>query len=91
MTQPHPPPNPAPHQPEGTDPMTTIIPPRGDDADQVLNEKLRDALTPGFVAEFDPDEAQRAGAFVEDALSERDAADSAPDLEEAFTQRKAGK
>lgn len=42
----------------------------------VLLEKLTDAGTPGFQAEFDPDEAERAGAFYEDALSEQDALDS---------------
>lgn len=42
----------------------------------VLLEKLTDAGTPGFHAEFDPDEAERAGAFYEDALSEQDALDS---------------
>ena len=35
-----------------------------------LHEKLADAMTPGFQAELDPDEAEFAGAFVEDALSE---------------------
>jgi hypothetical protein len=54
------------------------------DADAALREKLLDALVPGFAAEFDPDEAQRAGAFAEDALSEADAADSAIDLEGAW-------
>ncbi|MDR8093143.1 hypothetical protein KPB05_37435 [Burkholderia gladioli] len=39
-------------------------------------EKLDDALTPGFVAEFAPAEADRAGAFREDALGERDAFES---------------
>ena len=43
-----------------------------------------DYVVPGFAAEFDPDEAQRAGAFAEDALSEADAADSAIDLEGAW-------
>ena len=38
-----------------------------------LHEKLMDALTPGCQIEFDPDEAFKAGAFVEDALSEQDA------------------
>ena len=38
-----------------------------------LHEKLMDALTPGCQIEFDPDEAFKAGAFVEDALSEEDA------------------
>jgi len=55
-----------------------------DDGDGALSEKLLDALVPGFAAEFDPDEAQRAGAFAEDALSEADAADSAIDLEGAW-------
>ena len=81
---------PGPKQPGETDAMTTTPYAPGQEPDQVIHEKLRDALTPGFAAEFDPDEAQRAGAFVEDALSEADALDSAPDLEEALTQRKIG-
>jgi hypothetical protein len=48
-------------------------------ADAALNEKLSDAMTPGFAAEFDPEEAERAGAFHEDALSEADALDSCID------------
>jgi len=44
-----------------------------------LHEKLADAMTPGFQAEFDPDEAECAGAFVEDALSEVAALDSVSD------------
>ena len=48
-----------------------------------LCEKLADPMTPGCQVEFDPDEAERAGAFVEDALSERDAAESAADLLDA--------
>lgn len=47
-----------------------------------LGEKLADAGTPGFQAEFDPEEATRAGAFVEDALSEQDAVASGDDLVE---------
>ena len=43
-------------------------------------EKLDDALTPGFSAEFDPEEAESAGAFSEDALSEEDAIESNIDL-----------
>jgi len=46
----------------------------------VLLEKLIDVGTPSFQAEFDPDEADRAGAFYEDALSEQDALDSDVDL-----------
>lgn len=52
---------------------------------EVLREKLADALTPGYQAEFDPDEAERAGAFEEDALSEADAMDSTDDLAESGT------
>ena len=40
---------------------------------QVLQEKLADAEIPGAQIEFDPDEAEKVGAFVEDALSEQDA------------------
>ena len=42
-------------------------------------EKLQDALTPGYQAEFDPAEAEAAGAFQEDALSEADAFASSHD------------
>ena len=38
----------------------------------VLQEKLADAEIPGAQIEFDPDEAEKVGAFVEDALSEED-------------------
>ena len=46
----------------------------------VIREKLMDAMTPGFQAEFDPEEAYQAGAFIEDALSEEDAMASDVDL-----------
>ncbi len=36
-------------------------------------------MTPGFQAEFDPAEAEAAGAFVEDAMTETDALDSTHD------------
>ncbi len=49
-------------------------------ADVVLREKLVDMTTPGYQVEFDPEEAERVGAFVEDALSEEDAADGNADL-----------
>ena len=48
------------------------------DRDTVI-DKLHDAQTPGYHAEFDPEEAESAGAFVEDALSEDDALDSVHD------------
>jgi hypothetical protein len=52
-------------------------------ASATLREKLIDALTPGYQVEFDPDEAEQAGAFVEDALSEEDAMESNADLMDA--------
>jgi hypothetical protein len=49
-------------------------------AADALNEKLNDAeMSPGYAVEFDPDEADRAGAFEEDALSEADALASSVD------------
>ena len=39
---------------------------------EVLQEKLADAEIPGAQIEFDPDEAEKVGAFVEDSLSEQD-------------------
>ena len=47
---------------------------------EVVRQKMADALTPGFQVEFDPAEAERVGAFVEDALSEQEAAASGDDL-----------
>lgn len=44
---------------------------------QIIESKFLDALTPGFEAEFTVDEAEEAGAFREDALSEHDAKESA--------------
>ena len=50
----------------------------------VVKQKLLDAQT-GFTPEFTPDEATLAGAFIEDALSAKEAADSTLDLE-AFNE-----
>lgn len=47
----------------------------------LIADKFTDAETPGYESEFSPDEAAQAGAFVEDALSEADAKDSAIDAE----------
>lgn len=47
--------------------------------DTAISDKLTDILTPRYVVEFDPIEAELAGAFTEDALSEDDAAESALD------------
>jgi len=58
--------------------MTTID--RATAAADALHEKLTDAeTTPGFEVEFDPEEAEQAGAFEEDALSEADALESSVD------------
>jgi hypothetical protein len=48
--------------------------------EDVIKAKLLDAMTPGFQAEFDPEEADEVGAFIEDALSEEDAMASDIDL-----------
>ena len=72
-----------PKNPTNTD-ATAERPPVDDyaNATEALREKLTDAQTPGYQVELDPEEAERAGAFVEDALSEEDAADSNADLVE---------
>ncbi|WP_229458105.1 toprim domain-containing protein [Massilia glaciei] len=58
--------------------MLELIAPDDAGAGPVI-EKLQDALTPGYQAEFDPPEAEAAGAFQEDALSEADALASTHD------------
>ncbi len=58
--------------------MTTID--KDTAAADAFNEKFSDAQnSPGYAAEFDPEEADRAGAFEEDALSEADALASSVD------------
>ncbi len=57
-----------------------MIPCDAANAAAALRDKLTDLLIPGYSVEFDPDEAEQAGAFQEDALSEQDAADSCFDL-----------
>ena len=46
---------------------------------EVIDQKLRDADTPGYEVAFDPDEAEKL-AFFEDALSDQDARESVEDL-----------
>jgi len=41
-----------------------------------ITDKLTDILTPRFVVEFDPVEAELAGAFTEDALNDDEALES---------------
>jgi hypothetical protein len=54
------------------------------DAAELIRDKLVDAMIPGYQVEFDPDEAECAGAFIEDALTEQDAAESSDDLAEGL-------
>ena len=64
------------------------LPPVDDAASSAaaLREKLTDALTPGYQAEFDPEEAAVVGAFREVALSEADAAGSSDDLADSLEE-----
>jgi hypothetical protein len=48
-------------------------------ADEVIDQKLNAAETPGYEVSFDPDEAEKI-AFHEDALSDEDARESVEDL-----------
>ena len=66
-------------QQDRTDP-NDLIPCDAANAAAALRDKLTDLLIPGYSVAFDPDEAEQAGAFQEDALSEKDAADSCLDL-----------
>lgn len=50
--------------------------------DEAVNAKFFDLAIPGYLAEFSPEEADLAGAFSEDALSEQDALASVSDEQE---------
>ena len=56
------------------------VPDAAASAAAALRDKLTNILIPGYAVEFDPDEAEQAGAFEEDALSLQDAAESCLDL-----------
>jgi hypothetical protein len=56
------------------------IPDAAASAAAALRDKMTDILVPGYEVEFDPEEAEQAGAFSEDALSLHDAAESGIDL-----------
>jgi hypothetical protein len=56
-----------------------------------VRQKLDDAHTTSFQAEFDPAEAEAAGAFIEDALTEADALDSAHDFAHVAAHSSPGK
>jgi hypothetical protein len=47
--------------------------------EEIIDQKLRDAESPGYEVAFDPDEADKL-AFREDALSDQDARESVEDL-----------
>jgi hypothetical protein len=47
--------------------------------EEIIDQKLRDAETPGYEVSFDPNEAEKI-AFFEDALSDQDARESVEDL-----------
>lgn len=42
---------------------------------ELLLRKLSDSQTPGSEVDFDPEEAENAGFFIETAISESDAAE----------------
>jgi hypothetical protein len=60
--------------------LNDVVPDDAASAAAALRDNLTDILTPGYAAEFDPDEAEQAGAFEEDAVSLQDAAESCVDL-----------
>ena len=47
----------------------------------IQKDKALDALVPGLAVPYDPDEAEEAGAFEEDAISIDDALDAVMDGE----------
>lgn len=47
---------------------------------EILNEKLDDLDTPSFFVIFDPDEAEKLGAYQEDAVNRDDAILAAVDM-----------
>ena len=53
---------------------------------EIVNEKLDDAQTPGANVEFDPEEADLAGAFEEDSMNEQDALES--NIDQVFDSNK---
>ena len=45
-----------------------------------IEEKCALLSVPGLQVKFDPEEAEQCGAFMEDALSEEEAADASQDV-----------
>ncbi|MCU7927529.1 MAG: conjugal transfer protein TraD [Candidatus Thiodiazotropha sp. (ex Dulcina madagascariensis)] len=56
------------------------VPSKKDFLAEVVYVKDIDAMTPGYQVEFDPEEAEIAGFFPEDAITEEDAIESVVDL-----------
>jgi hypothetical protein len=54
--------------------------PKSPIATAVISDSLADLTLPGVIVELDPDEADRAGAFLDDALDEEAAWESNADL-----------
>ncbi len=51
------------------------------DADAIAEEKLRDAQeAPGYAVAFDPPEAERAGAYVDDVVTDEEALAASADI-----------
>jgi hypothetical protein len=50
--------------------------PRLPRTDAIISENLHDSSTPGVIVEVDPEDADRLGAFAEDALDEEAAWDA---------------
>jgi hypothetical protein len=46
-----------------------------------VSDKLEAIMTPGIVAEMEPDEADIAGAFPDDSMSIEDALEASQDME----------
>jgi hypothetical protein len=59
--------------------LNETVPDNEANAAAALRDKLADIMTAGYEVEFDPDEAEQAGAFREEALSPQDAAESSVD------------
>jgi hypothetical protein len=70
--------------PNSTNPYTDT-PDESVELSELVHEKLIDAQAPGFQAQFEADEAELAGAFFEDALTEDDALESAVDVPASLT------
>ena len=68
--------------PIDTETMNYVRPTDEENLNETTDEKLSlISRVPGLSTEFDPEEAELAGAFKEDALSEKDAEKAVFDVE----------